>query len=313
MAEDKLKYDERGYYAKFEARPDDIPDDFGSLGYYQRSSVQDIIDNFVIAYVGDDKILSKVPDYEISFWAQRGIQEFSYDVLHAEKSIEIELGDSLQFPLPQDYVNYVKISLITSDGIKSPIFPVKGAINPQAITQDNDYKYMYDGDGALLTSTNSVAIGKFQAKSKDLTSAQDYYNNNYNQDNFSYFNKRYGSNPESMRTGGGFYIDNDRGIIFFDGSFANSDGNLIVLEYISDGLSEGSNLDKVYVPKLAEDALYSFILYNLCKLRPASAQLAPLYKKEAAAKLRNAKIRLTNYRSEEIAQVLRGKSKWIKH
>ena len=313
MAEDKLKYTERGYYAKFEARPDDIPDDFGSLGYYQRSSVQDIIDNFVIAYVGDDKILSKVPDYEISFWAQRGIQEFSYDVLHAEKSIEIELGDSLQFPLPQDYVNYVKISLITSDGIKNPIFPVKGAVNSQAITQDSDYKYMYDGDGALLTSTNSIAIEKFQAKSKDLTSAQDYYNNNYNQDNFSYFNKRYGSNPESMRTGGGFYIDNDRGIIFFDGSFANSDGNLIVLEYISDGLSEGSNLDKVYVPKLAEDALYSFILYNLCKLRPASAQLAPLYKKEAAAKLRNAKIRLTNYRSEEIAQVLRGKSKWIKH
>lgn len=313
MAEDKLKYTERGYYAKFEARPDDIPDDFGSLGYYQRSSVQDIIDNFVIAYVGDDKILSKVPDYEISFWAQRGIQEFSYDVLHAEKSIEIELGDSLQFPLPQDYVNYVKISLITSDGIKNPIFPVKGAINPQAITQDSDYKYMYDGDGALLASTNSIAIEKFQTKSKDLTSAQDYYNNNYNQDNFSYFNKRYGSNPESMRTGGGFYIDNDRGIIFFDGSFANSDGNLIVLEYISDGLSEGSNLDKVYVPKLAEDALYSFILYNLCKLRPASAQLAPLYKKEAAAKLRNAKIRLTNYRSEEIAQVLRGKSKWIKH
>lgn len=313
MAGDKLKYNERGYYAEFEARPDDIPDDFGSLGYYQRSSVQDIIDNFVIAYVGDDKILSKVPDYEISFWAQRGIQEFSYDVLHAEKSIEIELGNSLQFPLPQDYVNYVRISLIADDGIKKPIFPAKGAINPKAIVQDSDYKYTYDDDGNILTSTDSLAIGKFQAGSRDLTSAQDYYNNNYNHDNFSYFNKRYGSNPEDMRTGGGFYIDNTRGIIFFDGSFASSGDNIIVLEYISDGLAEGSNLDKVYVPKLAEDALYSFILYNLCKLRPASAQLAPLYKKEAAAKLRNAKIRLTNYRSEEIAQVLRGKSKWIKH
>jgi len=29
--------------------------------------------------------------------------------------------------------------------------------------------------------------------------------------------------------------------------------------------------------------------------------------------MRNTKIRLTNYKSEEMAQVLRGKSKWIKH
>ena len=55
------------------------------------------------------------------------------------------------------------------------------------------------------------------------------------------------------------------------------------------------------------------MLYNLAKVRPASAQLVPLYKKEATAKLRNTKIRLSNYKLEELAQILRGKSKWIKH
>jgi len=29
--------------------------------------------------------------------------------------------------------------------------------------------------------------------------------------------------------------------------------------------------------------------------------------------MRNTKIRLSNYKSEEMAQVLRGKAKWIKH
>ena len=37
------------------------------------------------------------------------------------------------------------------------------------------------------------------------------------------------------------------------------------------------------------------------------------YKKEASAKLRNAKIRLSNIKLDEIVQVMRGKSKWIKH
>ena len=37
------------------------------------------------------------------------------------------------------------------------------------------------------------------------------------------------------------------------------------------------------------------------------------YKRERSAKLRNAKIRLSNIKIDEIAQVMRNKSKWIKH
>ena len=36
-------------------------------------------------------------------------------------------------------------------------------------------------------------------------------------------------------------------------------------------------------------------------------------KREKSAKLRNTKIRLSNIKTDEIAQVMRGKSKWIKH
>ena len=37
------------------------------------------------------------------------------------------------------------------------------------------------------------------------------------------------------------------------------------------------------------------------------------YKKDRSAALRNAKIRLSNIKLNEIVQVMRGKSKWIKH
>jgi len=36
------------------------------------------------------------------------------------------------------------------------------------------------------------------------------------------------------------------------------------------------------------------------------------FKKERSAKLRNAKIRLSNIKLDEIVQVMRGKSKWLK-
>ena len=38
-----------------------------------------------------------------------------------------------------------------------------------------------------------------------------------------------------------------------------------------------------------------------------------LFQKDRRAKLRNAKIRLSNIKLDEIVQVMRGKSKWIKH
>ena len=37
------------------------------------------------------------------------------------------------------------------------------------------------------------------------------------------------------------------------------------------------------------------------------------YRREKSSKLRNAKIRLSNIKLEAFTQVMRGKSKWIKH
>jgi hypothetical protein len=86
-------------------------------GYYRRTNLNDIINNFVIAYVGDGKVLTKIPRYEVAFWAQRAVQEFSYDVFHSEKAIEIQLNTTRQMSLPSDYVNYIKICYTDSQGV----------------------------------------------------------------------------------------------------------------------------------------------------------------------------------------------------
>ena len=92
---------------------------------------------------------------------------------------------------------------------------------------------------------------------------------------------------------------------------SNLNGKLIVLEYISDGLAY--DLD-TRVPKMAEEAMYAYLSYSVLSTRINQPEyVIQRLKKEKTAKLRNAKIRLSNIKLEEIVQVMRGKSKWIKH
>ena len=65
---------------------------------------------------------------------------------------------------------------------------------------------------------------------------------------------------------------------------------------------------------MAEEAMYMHIAYAIL----AGRQNVPEYivnrfKKERFAEMRKAKIRLSNYKIEEFTQIMRGKSKQIKH
>ena len=282
-------------------------------GYYRRTNLNDIINNFMVAYVGDGKVLSKVPRYEVAFWAQRSVQEFSYDVLHSEKSIEIELSPTKSISLPSDYVNYVRVEFTDSNGVMRPILPSRTTTANKAVAQDQDYKYLYDQTGDIVFKEISETIEKYQTANKtlDAEQAKEYYNGYFDNDDYLYYGKRYGLTPEYQNINGTFVLDAEAGKVYFDAAF--KEGSYITFTYISDGLGNNGNFDNVYVPKLAEDAIYASILYNLSKLRSAAAGAAGLYKKEASSKMRNAKIRLSNMKTTEMAQIMRNKAKWIKH
>ena len=66
--------------------------------------------------------------------------------------------------------------------------------------------------------------------------------------------------------------------------------------------------------KLAEEAMYKQIAYAIISTRSNMPEyVVQRYKKEARASRRQAKLRLSNIKLEEITQILRGKSKHIKH
>ena len=70
-----------------------------NLGNYRYTSLTNIVNNFMIAYVGDGKLIDHVAKSDVLFHAKRGLQEFSYDVLRTVKSIEVEMGPSLSLAI----------------------------------------------------------------------------------------------------------------------------------------------------------------------------------------------------------------------
>ena len=100
------------------------------FGTYQFTTLDHIINGFMIAYVGESKIISKVSRTDVQFHAMRAVQELSYDVFRSIKSQEIEIPSSLTMALPQDYVNYVKLVRISSDGIERVLYPTGKTSNP---------------------------------------------------------------------------------------------------------------------------------------------------------------------------------------
>jgi hypothetical protein len=120
------------------------------LGSYQFTSLDDIINNFMVAYIGEDKIISKARRVDVAFHAQRALQELSFDTFKSCKTQEIVVPNTLQMILPQDYVNYVKMTWSDSSGIEHLIYPTSKTSNPFPIKQDDDGGYYFKADRELL-------------------------------------------------------------------------------------------------------------------------------------------------------------------
>ena len=279
-----------------------------NYGNYQFTSIKDIINNFIISYVGEEKIIPKAKRTDVAFHAQRGIQEFSFDILPSVKSQEIEIGPNLNMILPKDYVNYVKVTWTDSSGIERVVYPAINTSNPFPILQDANYEYLFDEQKQeIISAQSSETQKKFQSPTSQNQNADNIVPNDLTFQKG--YGRRYGISPQQAQSNGVFYIDQLQGIIFFDSSFVNK---IVTLKYISDGI--GCTDEDMTVHKFAEDALYKYIAYAILSTRANTPEyLVSRFKKERSAAKRNAKLRLSNIKIEEITQVMRNKSKIIKH
>ena len=288
-----------------------------NYGGYSYVKLNDIINTFIATYVGTGKLIPSVKRTDVIFHAKRGLQEFSYDTLKSIKSQEVTITPSLSMIIPQDYVNYVRLSWTDAYGIKHIIYPSDNlTIKPTDVPlQTVNGDFIQDQYGSNTQGTSDTSRNWDNLNQRRLSGGFDAYQNgveNYYGDGYMFGHQqlgmRYGALPETTQVNGYFTMNPARGTISFS---SDMNGRTVVLEYISDGLAYDTDSK---VPKMAEEAMYMHIAYSILAGRSGVQEyVVQRFKKDRRAALRNAKIRLSDIKIGQIARIMRNKSKQIKH
>mgnify|MGYP003673454832 CR=1 FL=1 len=202
----------------------------------------------------------------------------------------------------------VKVGMIVSHDnfpIGTTVTNVSGTTIVVSNTPDNT---VTSGGEVTFIGENSDSATWGSYGSDTSNSTGDGYGYNHDTDVYDLnVGQRYGVEPSMAQGNGTYYIDELKGLVHFS---SNVSGKTVILKYISDGL--GSDGEMV-VHKFAEEAMYKCIAYAILSTTISGQQLVPRFKKEKFAAVRQAKLRLSNIKIEELTQLMRGKSKWIKH
>lgn len=286
-------------------------DDSNQWGKYQFITMEEIINDFIMARDQDDYTIT-VPRHKILYQARQVFKEFHYDVLQEIKVQALDLNpETLNVPLPPDYVNYVRVSFVDENGILQPMSVNRRLNIAEEYLQDNQYRILTDEQGCPLQDSDSYLRGiKNRGAKRDGLGDSGVYNT------YVLCNNGYEPNRDMSKTfvNGSYKVDKSRGIIQFDSSVG---GEKIVLEYVSDGLFTGClglPEKELRVHKFAEMAVRDGIYYRLIKNRrnvPAVEKARA--RKEFFNSRRLARLRLGTLRYSELIQSFKKQSKWIKN
>jgi len=300
---------------KYYTNDGDNPTD-SNWGSYQYVSLDDIVTNFLLMYDGNHSLVNNENRYKILFHAKRGIQELNYDAFKEIKSLELTVFDDLKFVLPSDYVNWVKLSLF-KDGVVRDLTENIQVQSAVSYIQTASSTFDYEADGVTVKEEPS----SIDTKRLDGSLQSIYLNdvvdenidpnvNNYDSDiNNSRIGARYGLNTETANINPTFTIDKKSGVINFDSTMANQS---CILQYISDGMENGDD-SLITLNKMFEEYIYAYISYAVLNSKfGVQEYIINRARKDKAALLRNAKIRLSNIHPSRLLMSMRGQNKWIK-
>ena len=303
--------DQKKYYTNDAAVPTD-----SNWGSYQYVSLENVVTNFLLMYDGNHSLINNENRYKILFHAKRGIQELNYDAFKEIKSLELTVYDDLKFVLPSDYVNWVKLSLF-KDGVVRDLTENIQVQSAVSYIQTASSTFDYEADGVTVEEeTSSIDTKRLDGSLQSI-----YLNdvvdenidpnvNNYDSDiNNSRIGARYGLNTETANINPTFTIDKKAGVINFDSTMANQS---CILQYISDGMENGND-SLITLNKMFEEYIYAYISYAILNSKfGVQEYIINRARKDKAALLRNAKIRLSNIHPSRLLMSMRGQNKWIK-
>lgn len=219
------------------------PDNYGS---YQFVKLNDVIDDIILETLDDDSLIKNTKRSKVIKAAHRGIRELTKSVANDIKAFSITVPDFLYWALPQNYLNWVRISVLimdkTTNSYRLHPLDINYNINTAiGYLQDHEGKLLFDDQGFILQSEGGNHIARPYKSYK----FSDCYNPTLNTSKLSEY--------------GEFTIDERRGLIAFSSNLMNKE---IVIEYVSDGLDATLTESEITIHKHIREALYDFIIYE---------------------------------------------------
>lgn len=224
-------------------------------GVYQYVSLKTIIDNMVLESLDDDSYLKNTARFRLLQYAKQGIRKLTQEAANDILAFEITVPDNLVVVVPKDYVNWVRISLVTRDPITNgfmlqPLNENRNINTAIGYLQDHKGDLLFDNNGMILTSDSSNAFAHPYKRYKvsDLGSCGP------------------GKYLDTTKVSqyGEFVIDERKGVILFSSNLMDKE---VVIEYISDGLQAELNEEEITIHKDLQNVLEDWIYYACIERR----------------------------------------------
>ena len=273
--------------------PQDYYENSDHHGTYQYVSLKTIIDNMLLEAEDDDSFIKNVKRSRIISYAKQGIRAVTRQAANDVLAIEVTVPPSLVWVLPQDYVNYVRISVVVQDTDSGSLRLMPLDINrnisiANGYLQDNDYDIIFDSDGQILTADSSNGYAKPYKKYS--------------------FSEGYQPTLDTSKLSkyGEFTIDERRGTILFSSDLSDKE---IVIEYISDGIQADLSEEEITLHKYLRDTVENWIYFCCIERKrniPANEKQRALLRYKTT--LHQAKMARADFNLLQISRVLRSRS-----
>lgn len=259
------------------------PDQYGN---YQFVTLKTILDGMLMEFEGDDDhILKNMSRSLLLRYAKDAAREVNKKAANDVKAFEITVPDSLTWPLPQDFVNYVRVSVVLRDNITGSWRLHRLDINRNinmaiGYLQDDQGDILFDNDGNILEADSLNAIAVPYKRYKFCQNVDSYKLSQWGEFNF------------------------DKRIMAFSSDLADKE---IVIEYVSDGLSAELSESQIEVHKYIRKPIEDYIYYlGLRRKRNVPQGEKAMALRTYKTSLHQAKLDMANLDLNQIARSVRG-------
>lgn len=226
-----------------------------SHGSYQFVPLKEVLDGLIAeAKLDPDNYLKNTDRALLIYHAKMQIKELTKSTAKTTLAIEMTVGNNSCIVMPQDYLDYVRISVVVVDeftgGRRLEVLDINRNINTATgYLQDNDAAIIFDMNGDIVTADSSNIYNIPHVKYDFVPTLS----GNALQD------------TSKLCAYGEFTIDENNGTIGFSSNLINKE---VVVEYESDGLQwESFGEGDIKVHKYIEQTLKDWTYYSCIEKR----------------------------------------------